>query len=94
MDAEDIIDLTVAVLQPSLGRGCSPNSEREDPEAAARGAALNPAAAGTMEEDEDVLLTEEIGQVTCDMQPPRTTQQHASPVRRQQSSSQIWLTAC
>ena len=72
MDAEDVIDLTVAFPQPALDRSRSLNSDMEvvDPEASARGAALNAAAAGTMEEDEDVLLTEEIGQVICDRQPP------------------------
>ena len=67
MGTEDVTDLTVAFPQPSLGRAHSPNADSEvtDPEAAA----LNAAAAGTMEEDEDVLLTEEIGQVTCDRHP-------------------------
>ena len=66
MDTDDVIDLTEAFLQPSLGKGRSPSSDLEvvEPEAAASGAALNAAAAAeTMEEDEDVLLTGEIGQV-------------------------------
>lgn len=66
MDTDDVIDLTEAFLQPSLGKGRSPSSDLEvmEPEAAASGAALNAAAAAeTMEQDEDVLLTEEIGQV-------------------------------
>ena len=71
MDTKDVIDLTMEFPQPSLGRDCSPNSDMKvvDPEAAAGGAALNAAAAGIMEEDEDVLLTQEIGQVTCNMHP-------------------------
>ena len=66
MDVDDVIDLTAAFLQPSLGRGRSPSSDLEvvEPEAAASRAALNAAAAPeSMEEDEDVLLTGEIGQV-------------------------------
>eukprot|EP00891_Asterochloris_glomerata_P009589 jgi/Astpho2/9589/Aster-x1590 len=65
MDTDDVIDLTEAFLQPSLGKGRSPSSDLEvmEPEAAASGAALNAAiAAETMDQDEDVLLTEEIGQ--------------------------------
>ena len=71
MNTEAVIDLTVACPQPSLGKGRPPNPDLEvmDPVAAARGAALNAAAAASMEEDEDVLLTEEIGQVTCDKRP-------------------------
>ena len=66
MDTDDVIDLTEAFLQPSLAKGRSPSSDLEvvEPEAAASGAALNAAAAAdTMEQDEDVLLTGEIGQV-------------------------------
>ena len=66
MDTDDVIDLTEPFLQPSPGKGRSPSSDLEvvEPEAAASGAALNAAAAAEpMQEDEDVLLTEEIGQV-------------------------------
>ena len=66
MDTDDVIDLTEAFLQPSFGKRRSPSSDLEvvEPVAAASGTALNAAAAAeTMEEDEDVLLTGEIGQV-------------------------------
>ena len=66
MDTDDVIDLTEPFLRPSLGKGRSPSSDLEvvEPEAAASGAALSAAAAAEpMQEDEDVLLTEEIGQV-------------------------------
>ena len=95
MDTDDVIDLTEAFLQPSLGKGRSPSSDLEvmEPEAAASGAALNAAiAAETMDQDEDVLLTEEIGQVrnnSCTT--ARLVARPGPPLRRDPSGLQYCI---